>query len=158
FYELLDSRHTDHTKSHMVLVTDRLNNNSPFNTASSIVAYSLGSDVHLSHPAQKGSFSALISAAKPYSKSRRIPLKSRFTSACLRLCVFALGVFTRIPLLGICMSAQRTTGTLRGQVLDPQSAAVANATVTVVNEQTGVTQSVTTSSAGTWSLPAILPG
>jgi Carboxypeptidase regulatory-like domain/TonB dependent receptor len=85
-------------------------------------------------------------------------MKSGFRSACLRLCTFALGVFTLIPLLGVSALGQRTTGTLRGQVLDPQSAAVANATVTVVNEETGVSRSVTTSSSGTWSLPAILPG
>ena len=36
--------------------------------------------------------------------------------------------------------AQRTTGTLRGQVLDPQGAVVANANVTVTNEATGASQ------------------
>src|SRR6266436_5892252 len=63
-----------------------------------------------------------------------------------------------IMCLGLSAFAQRTTGTLRGQVLDPQGAVVVNASVTVVNEDTGVSQVVVTSSAGTWNLPAILPG
>jgi len=63
-----------------------------------------------------------------------------------------------IMCLGLSAFAQRTTGTLRGQVLDPQGAVVVNANVTVVNEDTGVSQVVVTSSAGTWNLPAILPG
>ncbi len=54
--------------------------------------------------------------------------------------------------------AQRTTGTLRGQVLDPQGAIVGNAKVTVKNQQTGVSQSVMTTSAGTYNLPSMLPG
>jgi hypothetical protein len=54
--------------------------------------------------------------------------------------------------------AQRTTGTLRGQVLDPQGAVVTDARVTVMNQDTGVAQSLTTSSAGTYNLPSVLPG
>ena len=63
-----------------------------------------------------------------------------------------------IMCLGLSAFAQRTTGTLRGQVLDPQGAVVVNANVTVVNEDTGVSQAIVTSSAGTWNLPAVLPG
>ncbi len=54
--------------------------------------------------------------------------------------------------------AQRTTGTLRGQVLDPQGAAVANAEVTITNQATGVSEKLTTTSAGTYQDPSILPG
>lgn len=54
--------------------------------------------------------------------------------------------------------AQRTTGGLRGQVLDPQEASVANAKVTVANQETGVSQSIQTTSAGTYTLPSVLPG
>jgi hypothetical protein len=54
--------------------------------------------------------------------------------------------------------AQRTTGTLRGQVLDPQGAVVAAAKVTVTNEATGVAQLVQTTSAGTYNLPSLIPG
>jgi Carboxypeptidase regulatory-like domain/TonB dependent receptor len=54
--------------------------------------------------------------------------------------------------------AQRTTGTLRGQALDPQGESVANAKVTVTNQETGVVQSIQTTSAGTYALPSMLPG
>jgi len=53
---------------------------------------------------------------------------------------------------------QRTTGRLRGQILDPSGGAVANAQVTVTNQQTGVTVTITTTSAGTYELPSVLPG
>jgi outer membrane receptor protein involved in Fe transport len=53
---------------------------------------------------------------------------------------------------------QGTTGTLRGQVLDPSGAVVANGTVTVVNEATQVSQSSVTTSSGTYNFPNVLPG
>lgn len=55
-------------------------------------------------------------------------------------------------------AAQHTTGTLRGQVLDPTGAAVAGGAVSVTNEATGVTQTTVTSSAGTYDTPSVLPG
>ena len=55
-------------------------------------------------------------------------------------------------------SAQRTTGTLRGQVLDPADAVVASATVTATNQETGVSTKIVTTSAGTYSFPSLLPG
>src|ERR1700746_137151 len=54
--------------------------------------------------------------------------------------------------------AQSTTGVLRGQVLDPSGAAVSGCQVTVTNESTGVSQTITTTSAGTYTLPRVLPG
>ena len=54
--------------------------------------------------------------------------------------------------------AQHTTGTLRGQVLDPAGATVSGANVTVTNEATGVSQRADTSSAGTFDFPSLLPG
>ncbi len=65
---------------------------------------------------------------------------------------------TLIICFAVSAFAQRTTGTLRGQVLDPQGAVVGGASVTVTSEATGVSQVVTTSSAGTWNLPTMLPG
>jgi len=55
-------------------------------------------------------------------------------------------------------NAQRTTGSLRGQVLDPQGATVPNAKVEVTNQETGDVTSATTSSAGTWNIPSLIPG
>lgn len=67
-----------------------------------------------------------------------------------------------LGVLVVCLAApclaQRTTGTLRGQVLDPQGAVVAGANVTVANEATGVAQLVQTTSAGTYNLPSLIPG
>jgi carboxypeptidase family protein/TonB-dependent receptor-like protein len=54
--------------------------------------------------------------------------------------------------------AQRTTGTLRGQVLDPAGAVVADARVTATNKGTGVSQTIVTTSAGTYYFPSVLPG
>src|SRR2546421_275255 len=75
----------------------------------------------------------------------------------VRMC---LGLLLAVAVLALCNPAlaQRTTGSLRGQVLDPQGAAVANAKVTVTNQATGVVQSAQTTSAGTWNFPSILPG
>jgi len=54
--------------------------------------------------------------------------------------------------------AQRTTGTLRGQVLDPSGASIPGAQVTVTNNATGIAQTITSTSAGTYSVPSLLPG
>jgi hypothetical protein len=54
--------------------------------------------------------------------------------------------------------AQGTTGALRGTVTDPQAAVVAGATVTAQNEATKVEDKTTTTSAGTYVFPNLLPG
>src|SRR5260370_14475807 len=54
--------------------------------------------------------------------------------------------------------AQRVTGTLRGQVLDPAGSSVASARGTAANEDTGVSFTMTTPSAGTYTFPSVLPG
>src|SRR5206468_3463696 len=56
------------------------------------------------------------------------------------------------------MAAQRITGTLRGQVLDPSGAAVPDAQVTATNQETGVSVRITATSAGTYSFPSLIPG
>src|SRR6266850_7094160 len=55
-------------------------------------------------------------------------------------------------------AAQRITGTLRGQVFDPSGAAVPDAQVTATNQETGVLVKITTTSAGTYSFPSLIPG
>ena len=47
--------------------------------------------------------------------------------------------------------AQRTTATIRGTVTDPTGAVIAGAKVTVKNEDTGLTRTATTNSAGIYS-------
>jgi hypothetical protein len=53
---------------------------------------------------------------------------------------------------------QGTTGALRGQVLDPSGAVVADGTVTATNEATQVSQTSVTTSSGTYNFPNVLPG
>src|SRR5437762_12281614 len=72
--------------------------------------------------------------------------------------VLALLVTATALLFSASAFAQRTTGTLRGQVLDPAGAVVPNAEVTVTNQETAVAIRVATTSAGTYSLPSLLPG
>jgi len=55
-------------------------------------------------------------------------------------------------------AAQRITGTLRGQVFDPTGATVPNGQVTATNQDTGVSVKITTTSAGTYSFPSLIPG
>src|SRR2546429_6079552 len=63
--------------------------------------------------------------------------------------VLALLVTAAALFFSVSAFAQGTTGTLRGQVLDPAGAVVPNAEVTVTNQETGVSVKVTTTSAGT---------
>src|SRR5260370_28868066 len=67
--------------------------------------------------------------------------------------VLGLGLIFAMP-----VAAQRITGTLRGQVLDPSGAAVPDAQVTATNQETGVSVKITTTSAGTYSFPSLIPG
>ena len=70
---------------------------------------------------------------------------------------FAISVFAFL-LLTIAAVGQSTTGTLRGQVLDPQGAAIANAKIKITNQETAIVSNTTSSSAGTWNLPSLIPG
>ena len=81
--------------------------------------------------------------------SRFMSLRSLFYSAL----VLGLALIFSMPTL-----AQRTTGTLRGQLLDPSGAAVPDAQVTATNQETGVSVKITTTSAGTYSFPSLIPG
>jgi hypothetical protein len=63
-----------------------------------------------------------------------------------------------IAVSAIVAMAQSTTGTLRGQVLDPQGATIANVRVKVTNQDTGVISNTVASSAGTWNFPSLIPG
>lgn len=77
----------------------------------------------------------------------------RLRGAMLALLAMATALF--FPVFAF---AQGTTGTLRGQVLDPTGSAVANAQVTATNKETGVSTKSVTTSAGTYSFPSLLPG
>src|SRR5437899_4058992 len=77
---------------------------------------------------------------------------------CFRSLIFVLLAAALVLAFSGSTLAQGTTGTLRGQVLDPAGAVVPNAEVTVTNQETGIAVKVTTTSAGTYSLPSLIPG
>ncbi|MBZ5543801.1 MAG: carboxypeptidase regulatory-like domain-containing protein, partial [Acidobacteriia bacterium] len=52
---------------------------------------------------------------------------------------------------------QGTTGTITGVITDPSGAVVPGATVTILNERTGVDFHLTTNSAGIYSITSLLP-
>ncbi len=63
-----------------------------------------------------------------------------------------------LALLSLFAHAQNITGTILGTVTDSSGAVVANATVTVVNEQTGTEVKAATSPTGEYAAPNLLPG
>src|SRR6267143_6597906 len=85
--------------------------------------------------------------------SPSIRWRDRLTSSFLVVLIAALVLVVPIP-----AAAQRITGTLRGQVFDPTGAAVPNVQVTATNQETGVSVKITTTSAGTYSFPSLIPG
>src|ERR1051325_6796647 len=72
--------------------------------------------------------------------------------------VFALLSVATALFFSVSAFAQGTTGSLRGQVLDPAGAVVANAQITATNKETGVSTKIATTSAGTYSFASLLPG
>ncbi|HVO62459.1 MAG TPA: TonB-dependent receptor [Terriglobales bacterium] len=71
---------------------------------------------------------------------------------------YSAGLACLLLLLTIAALGQSTTGTLRGQVLDQQGAAIANAQIKITNQETGVVSNTATSSAGSWNFPSLIPG
>ncbi|HWX25186.1 MAG TPA: carboxypeptidase-like regulatory domain-containing protein, partial [Vicinamibacteria bacterium] len=60
--------------------------------------------------------------------------------------------------LAVPVSAQRSTGAIRGTVTDPSHLVVVGAKVTVKGEETGFTRTTTTNSAGAYSFPDLPVG
>ena len=58
----------------------------------------------------------------------------------------------------VSLHAQTTNGSIEGSVTDPSGGAVAGASVTARNLDTGLTQTTTTTDAGIYSLPNLPPG
>jgi hypothetical protein len=63
-----------------------------------------------------------------------------------------------LVVLAVPAVAQKITALIRGTVTDPSSAVIAGAEVTVTNEDTGLTRSVTTNSAGIYAFPELPVG
>src|SRR5216683_2697845 len=83
---------------------------------------------------------------------------SGFWLSCGRCLVCYALILGMALIVSMPAAAQRITGTLRGQILDPSGAAVPDAQVTATNQETGVSVKITTTSAGTYSFPSLIPG
>ena len=82
----------------------------------------------------------------------------QFVVSKLKAFAFGLALLSLMALGSGLAFGQRTTGTLRGQVLDSQGAVVVGANVNVTNQATNVSQQIVTTSAGTYILPSLNPG
>src|SRR5947209_13280390 len=70
----------------------------------------------------------------------------------------ALRVVVLSLLFAACIFAQRDLGTITGTITDAQGAAVPNATVTIVEDATGLSYTATTSIGGEYVRPLLKPG
>jgi len=61
-------------------------------------------------------------------------------------------------LLAVCIFAQRDLGTITGTIVDAQGAAVPNATVTIVEDATGLSYTAMTGLSGEYVRPLLKPG
>jgi hypothetical protein len=73
----------------------------------------------------------------------------------LSLALITCGVLATLPAAA---TAQSVSGTILGTVTDPSGAVMADAKVTVVNEGTGLTRSVTSDANGEYVIPSIPTG
>jgi hypothetical protein len=72
------------------------------------------------------------------------------------VCVFLVAII--ICLCGLPLWAQVTSGTITGRVQDSTGAVIKDASVTVSNPSNGLTRNLTTSDAGEFVAPNLLPG
>ncbi len=80
---------------------------------------------------------------------RHIPLVTRLCSLVAALLLTAVGAFAQ---------SQAATGNIEGRVLDPNGAAVPNATVSATNQGTGLEKNATSDSSGDFRLVLLPPG
>ncbi len=101
----------------------------------------------------------LRSNLTPRPRAKTHPQENRmFRNISPRLSTIAFlfsGLLSLTLLLPTNSLAQVVSGTITGTVTDPSSAVIANAHVLVHNDDIGVQRSLTTSSAGTFTAPAI---
>ena len=75
----------------------------------------------------------------------------------MRIRILSIFVSIFVLCIGI-MQAQTTSGSITGNVIDPQHAAIANATVTITEVGKGFTQTATTDDEGRFVFPQVPPG
>ncbi|HMF56267.1 MAG TPA: TonB-dependent receptor [Pyrinomonadaceae bacterium] len=72
--------------------------------------------------------------------------------------LFALAACSILMAASVFAQSQATTGDIEGRVLDPNGAAVPNATVTALNQATGLERTVTADGEGNYRLILLPPG
>lgn len=80
----------------------------------------------------------------------------RFTGTTSTLLALVLGIMAVRPSNSLAQNAN--SGEIKGIVTDPTNAVIPDATVTVLNVQTGVKTTATTNAAGIYDIPSIEPG
>jgi hypothetical protein len=75
----------------------------------------------------------------------------------MRIKILSIFVLVFVICIGV-VSAQTTSGSITGNVLDPQRSAIPNATVTITDVNKGFTQTATTDSEGRFVFPQVPPG
>src|SRR5213595_2152088 len=81
-------------------------------------------------------------------KRNLLPLRTFFL---IFACIISISI-------SIVAQSQANSGNIEGRVLDPNGAAVAGATVTATNQQTGLEKSATTNNEGDFSIILLPPG
>src|SRR5947209_6114268 len=69
-----------------------------------------------------------------------------------------IAISTALLAVSVFLNAQEFRGTLSGSVTDPTGAQVANAKVVIVESHTGTTIESVSDSAGSYTIPFLLPG
>ena len=67
-------------------------------------------------------------------------------------------LFVLLALTALSVSAQTSTSSISGRVVDSRDAIVPGASVIITNEATGVTQTQTTNDAGVYAFPSLPVG
>jgi Carboxypeptidase regulatory-like domain/TonB-dependent Receptor Plug Domain len=80
---------------------------------------------------------------------------SRFSPSMLQAAAFVFGSLLACSPFAV---AQTTSGSITGRAVDPSSLAIAGATVTLTNSDTGVKVTEKTGAAGEFTFTAVLPG
>src|ERR1700692_540260 len=83
----------------------------------------------------------------------RGPARRRIATTSVALFILIVGIFFSIP-----AKAQVTGATLSGTITDPSGSVIAGAEVSIKNTGTGIVRTVTTDSAGLFSVPNLDPG
>ena len=90
-----------------------------------------------------------------------VNLGNRFPGTLAKMrskCFGIMALFALVLTMGITASAQQTTATILGNVVDSTGAAVVGATVKITNKATSAARSTVTDAAGQYSIPALPAG